>query len=541
MSDFIGKHKRIYYLALFFIITYSFMDIVKSLLIEKIYDNVEKFHTFYTILIQSCAFIIIFVLVMIIQQYLIEVLKNKIRYTVNKRLYKGYLSMYPNNFESEDSSGIIHKFQNEVMLLIDQYVSAKLNIYYLIVSFCFGSVYVGLLSVEVLFFLYICGMTTLCINILFKHKLSARQEMMLQSQQEWIQGIKNMCNNFKVMKLYSLESKFNSILDHKNQEVANRTLQFNGFLKTISAMNSGISQIMFFGTLLFGVWLINKNILTIGSLLGIVQASNMVINPILNYMNLYNNIVASKSIVDKLKIKSEKHKLDGNYCIDKEIDIIELKDLTVAYHDMNILEHVNLILEKGKKYLIVGESGCGKTTLLNLLTKQIDSSKVFINGLALDKISFSSYMKHIAYVTQQSDLLPFTLHENISLGRQQSKYSVEELLVKLNLKICLEDNNKTYSNENQQMSGGQLQRIHIARALYGTYDWLFLDEAFSSIDEQNAKMIEKFILSEKGSSIVAISHKLYKDIISLYDEVLVVENKTVIPMSTKQFIKTCMN
>lgn len=538
MSDFVRKHKKIYYLALLFIIIYSFMDIVKSLLIEKIYDSVSMVHTFYTILIQSCIFIMTFVLVMMIQQYLVEVLKNKIRYTVNKQLYKEYLSI---NFLNEDSSEIIHRFQNEVTLLIDQYVSAKLNMYYLIVSFCFGSFYVGFLSVEVLVFLYICGITTLSINKLCKHKLSTRQEMMLQSQQEWIQGIKNICSNFKVMKLYSLESKFTSILDHKNQEVVNKILEFNGFLKIISAMNAGISQIMFFGTLLFGVWLINKNILTIGSLLGIVQASNMVINPILNYMNLFNNIVASKSIVDKLKIKSEKQNQDDNHCIDKEIDVIELKDLTVAYQDENVLEHVNLILEKGKKYLIVGESGCGKTTLLNLLTKQIDSSRVFINGLALDKISFSSYMKHIAYVTQQSDLLPFTLHENISLGRKKSKYSIEELLVKLNLKMYLEDNNKIYSNENQQMSGGQLQRIHIARALYGTYDWLFLDEAFSSIDEQNAKMIERFILSEKDSSIVAISHKLSKDIVSLYDEVLVVENKTITPISTNKFIKMYMN
>ena len=538
MSDFVGKHKKIYYLALLFIIIYSFMDIVKSLLIEKIYDSVSMVHTFYTILIQSCIFIMTFVLVMMIQQYLVEVLKNKIRYTVNKQLYKEYLSI---NFLNEDSSEIIHRFQNEVTLLIDQYVSAKLNMYYLIVSFCFGSFYVGFLSVEVLVFLYICGITTLSINKLCKHKLSTRQEMMLQSQQEWIQGIKNICSNFKVMKLYSLESKFTSILDHKNQEVVNKILEFNGFLKIISAMNAGISQIMFFGTLLFGVWLINKNILTIGSLLGIVQASNMVINPILNYMNLFNNIVASKSIVDKLKIKSEKQNQDDNHCIDKEIDVIELKDLTVAYQDENVFEHVNLILEKGKKYLIVGESGCGKTTLLNLLTKQIDSSRVFINGLALDKISFSSYMKHIAYVTQQSDLLPFTLHENISLGRKKSKYSIEELLVKLNLKMYLEDNNKIYNNKNQQMSCGQLQRIHIARALYGTYDWLFLDEAFSSIDEQNAKMIERFILSEKDSSIVAISHKLSKDIVSLYDEVLVVENKTITPISTNKFIKMYMN
>lgn len=541
MSDFIGKHKGIYYLALLSIVTYSFMDIIKSLLIENIYDHVEKFHTFYTILMQSFIFIIVFVLVMMIQQYLIEVLKNKIRYIVNKRLYQNYLSMYPNNFECEDSSEIIHKFQNEMMLLIDQYVSAKLNIYYLIVSFCFGSVYVGILSIQVLLFLYLCGITTLCINRIFRHKLSSRQEMMLQSQQEWLKAIKNMCNNFKVLKLYSLESKFNLILDHKNQEVANKTLQFHSFLKIISVMNAGISQLMFFGILLSGVYFIHENILTIGSLLGIVQASNMVINPILNYMNLYNQLVASKSVVEKLKLKNEKHEQDEKCCLDKEIDVIELKDLTVAYHEVNVLEHVNLMLQKGKKYLIVGESGSGKTTLLNLLTKQIDSSKVFINGVALDKIAFSSYIKHIAYVTQQSTLLPFTLFENITLGRKQSKYSVKELFDILNLKMSLEDNNKIYSNENQQMSGGQLQRVHIARALYGTYDWLFLDEAFSSIDEENAKMIEKFMLREKQSSIVAISHKLYKDIISLYDEVLLVENKTVVSMSTEQFIKAYMN
>lgn len=536
MYIFIKQYKSLYFLVLLCIFLYSIIDIGKSILISIIFDSEQLFLSMSSIIQYVALFLFIYLVMMILQQYLVEILKNKIRNHLNRKLYLSYATLHIEEFNNYDSNMIINEFQNEINLIIDQYVSSKLNIFSLVILFILGSVYIGFLSSYILIFLYICACITLLFNNVFSKRLSRNQRVLLDVQKNWIKVVRNFCTNFKIMKNYQLEEEFITVLDQTNKKLEKTMIKFNGFMKVLSAFNGGISQIMFFGTIVFGLVLIDYDMLTIGKLIGIIQTSNMIIHPIYNYANLRNNIQATKHILIRLNNKVSCRKEKEKNIIKDYIESIELHHLSFQYNQKEVLKNINFRFEKGKKYLIVGESGCGKSTLLEIIAKQKECPGIKINGLELSKIDFSSYMQYVTYLTQNHYILPFNLKKNIILQKAYDKEKFAYLFHKLKLDKFLNQLDMHFNEDAYEMSGGELQRINFARALYHKKDWLLLDEAFSAVDEQTMISLEKFILENDDLSVIAISHKLVPEIVKLYDVILKVSNGELYSYSAEEFL-----
>lgn len=537
MLKLVQKNKGLYLAALFLIVLYSGMDIVKSMLMSQLFDNKAMLASIMSGISVVFLFLAIYLAVMVSQQYTVEVLKNKIRFNLNKQLYDVYLAMYPNEFKKYDSSVLINELNNEVSTIIDQYVASKLNIFFLLISFLLGGLYIGYLNFQILLFLYLCGFLTFIINHSFSKRFKRNQKKLLKSQQTWIKTIKNFCYNFKDIKNYGMEREFENLLDADNRNLEKGIVRSNGFMKIISAMNEGISQIMFFGTLLFGIVLINADLLTIGKLIGIVQASNMIINPIANFVNLKNGINASKPILKQFEDKVNTILQDGCEDVGESLNTIVLDNLTFGYTENPVFSNLSCQFWKGKKYLIVGKSGCGKSTLLELIAKQQSCPGIYANGTDLHTVSFHSYAQHFAYLTQKNHMLPFSLEENITLKHEINHGRLDEILKNLQLQTVFRKREQIFDNDALALSGGELQRINIARALYNKREWLFLDEAFSALDEENARRIENFIVNIPDISLISISHKLFPDIIPLYDEVITLDSNGIRMQTGEKFAK----
>ena len=536
MYIFIKQYKSLYFLVLLCIFLYSIIDIGKSILISIIFDSEQLFLSMSSIIQYVALFLFIYLVMMILQHYLVEILKNKIRNHLNRKLYLSYASLHVEEFNNYDSNMIINEFQNEINLIIDQYVSSKLNIFSLVFSFILGSVYIGFLSIYILIFLYICAFITLLFNNIFSKRLCRNQRVLLDVQKNWIKVVRNFCTNFKIMKNYRLEEEFITVLDQTNKKLEKTMIKSNGFMKVLYAFNGGISQIMFFGTIVFGLVLIDYDMLTIGKLIGIIQTSNMIIHPIYNYANLRNNIQATKHILIRLNNKVSCRKEKEKHIIKDYIESIELHHLSFQYNQKEVFKNINFRFEKGKKYLIVGESGCGKSTLLEIIAKQKECHGIKINGLELSKIDFSSYIRFVTYLTQNHYILPFNLKKNIILQKAYDKEKFAYLFHKLKLDKFLNQLDLHFNEDAYEMSGGELQRINLARALYHKKDWLLLDEAFSAVDEQTMISLEKFILENDDLSVIAISHKLVPEIVKLYDVILKVSNGELYSYSAEEFL-----
>ena len=537
MFKLVQNHKVLYFITLILIVSYSVVDLLKSILMSYIFDD-HLLDSISSLIVIVLIFLGVYLIVSTLQQYVVEVLKNKIRYSLNQNLYQSYASRNIESFQKKDSSEILNEFNNEVNVVIDNYVSSKLNVFSLTISLILGSLYIANLSEEILMFLLFCAFITILINSIFKNSLKKNQMNYLDSMKQWLCSIKNLCRCFRDIKILNLEKVFCDGLDIENKNLEQNTLKNNGFIKILSSLNSFISQAMFFLTLLFGIVLIHYNRLTVGQLLGIAQASNMVIMPIVNYANLRNMIQSSKPVLQKL--------LDNSICseekepiiFDEQIHDIKIKHLSYSYGVRQILDLNNLVIDQGKKYLVIGKSGDGKSTFLDILTKQKKADGIYVNDKDLKDVQFSTYAEKFSFVNQNNDLLPFSFEQNITLGRKMSKYSLKELVTIFNLESIFDKERDNLDFEHLNLSGGEKQRICLARAMYRNKKWLFLDEAFSAIDKTNSDRIHQFILSNPDLTVLSIEHKVTKETVSLYDKVLLFKNKKIVSMNVEEYLNS---
>ena len=537
MFKLVQNHKVLYFISLILIVSYSVVDLLKSILMSYIFDD-HLLDSILSLIVIVLIFLGVYLIVSISQQYVVEVLKNKIRYSLNQNLYQSYASRNIESFQKKDSSEILNEFNNEVNVVIDNYVSSKLNVFSLTISLILGSLYIANLSVEILIFLLFCAFITIFINSIFKNHLKKNQMNYLDSMKQWLCSIKNLCRCFSDIKILNLEKVFCDGLDIENKNIEQSTLKNNGFIKILSSLNSFISQAMFFLTLLFGIVLIHYNRLTVGQLLGIAQASNMVIMPIVNYANLRNMIQSSKPVLQNLLDNSICYEENEPIVFDEQIHDIKIKHLSYSYGARLILDLNNLVIDQGKKYLVIGKSGDGKSTFLDILTKQKKVDGIYVNDKNLKDVQFSTYADKFSYVNQNNDLLPFSFEQNITLGRKMSKYSLKELVTIFNLESIFDKERDNLDFEHLNLSGGEKQRICLARAMYRNKKWLFLDEAFSAIDKTNSDRIHQFILSNPDLTVLSIEHKVTKETVSLYDKVLLFENKKIVSMNVEEYLNS---
>ncbi len=231
---------------------------------------------------------------------------------------------------------------------------------------------------------------------------------------------------------------------------------------------------------------------------------------------------SSKQVCDELAEILE-YKLE--VAEDIENGDIEFKNLDFSYTDEPFIEGLNLTFEKGKRYLIIGESGSGKSTLLKLILKkeEVIGGEILLNNKSYSSINKPTLYSKFGYVGQQMEILTGNLKDNILLDKAFDSarfYNIIKLLKLDYLKDSLEDE---LTEKLDNFSGGELQRIAIARMMYDDSEIFIFDEFTSALDKDSAYIIEKEILNIKNKTLINVSHRIHEDLAKEYDEVIIME------------------
>ena len=257
--------------------------------------------------------------------------------------------------------------------------------------------------------------------------------------------------------------------------------------------------------------------INMGAFFSFLTALFMLYTPLKRIVNIYNKmqdaIAASERtffLMDKVsQIK------DGQNELNEEINLIKFNNVRLSYGDKEVLKGINLEANKSEFIALVGSSGGGKSSLMNLLMRfyDVNGGEILINGINLKDIKIHSLRQNIGLVTQRVYIFNDTIAKNVAYGREFNEDAVINALKLANayeFVSKLDDGINTILNEfGTNLSGGQRQRIAIARALYQNPQILIFDEATSALDNESEKEITKAINNLRSKKIIfVIAHRL---------------------------------
>ena len=324
-----------------------------------------------------------------------------------------------------------------------------------------------------------------------------------------------------VVKLYGYREKSAKILEENNQTAYSKelgTTKYRWFISQISAL-AQIARVVV--TLIVGVWLVLKGTIQIGDLVAVISLGSLIAAPaeVLSYLIHARNEVRPlnkryEEMLQQVVQENANHE-------DIYVESIAIDGLSYSTSETQILQDVSMSFDKGKKYMITGESGSGKSTLLKLLSGIADCDYVGhirINGKELKEIPIETRSHFMAMCPQEPYLFYESLKENICLGREISDAQYQTILKKLNLGYLLErfGNQEITPEITEKLSGGEKQRITIARAMLSKPQIYLLDEVTSALDAQNSYEIEKLLLTE-DAMVINVCHKKNEALMPMYD------------------------
>ena len=266
-----------------------------------------------------------------------------------------------------------------------------------------------------------------------------------------------------------------------------------------------------------------QQIVTIGSLSATASLAGDIFNTVSNISQYLAIIKSSKPIFDKFEALEPAHYISQNLT---PIDELSLENISFAYQENPLFTGLSYRFKIGGKYAITGNSGSGKSTLLNLLAgknRHYQGTIRYGKNSILD-VDYDSLYENMIYINQHDSQIEGTILENLTFGEELSVDYIYKILEALDLKQVIsqlpDGLNTKIGDKGSLLSGGQLQRLSIARALLHDKPILLLDESTSGLDQETMLKIENLLIQQKHKTLIMVTHHLHPEILQQLDGVL---------------------
>ena len=437
-------------------------------------------------------------------------------------------------FSGENSSLYISALSNDAREVEMNYLA---NVFIIVENtvICIGAL--------VLMFYYSPLLTILSIALallplvvsIFTGNLVAKAEKNVSNKNEtYMSTLKDSLIGFTVIKSFRAEAQMCRIFSNAVREVTDAKTVRKKMSVLVNGLSACAGTILQFGIFLIGAYLaLSGHGLSAGAVLVFVQLLNFVIAPIGAIPQALAEIKASKALIEKVAEALENNvREDGTECKDKLVNAITLDNLTFGYEEEKpVLQNVNFTFEAGKSYAIVGSSGSGKSTMLNLLMASHDSytGAIRYDDTELQQIKSESLYEMVSVVQQNVFIFNASIRDNITMFSDFARDEVDRAIELSGLSKLIEDRGEDYlcGENGNGLSGGEKQRISIARSLLKKSQVLFVDEATAALDTQTAFQVSDAILDLNELTRIVVTHALDENLLKRYDCVLTLKNGSI--------------
>lgn len=439
-----------------------------------------------------------------------------------------------NKFQAENTSLYLSTLTNDVSNIESTYIDGLYEIVVNTMNFIVGILVIAYVSPVALAVGLLLGIVGMLVSVIMSKPLEMHQNQRSAYYTDYTAYIKEFLSAFHIIKSNRLNQKVQTDFYKKSADIQEKGYLIDRIISYISATQNFLMMFVMYGLLSFSVYMAIKGDLTLGGVILIVNNMEKIMFPLMQISEWLPKVLSSKGIFSKVDVLIEEEVgYEETIHIDGFNEAIALKSVDFSYDTQEVLSDVNLNLEKGKKYLIVGPSGGGKSTVLRLLRKYFNptSGQIDVDAHNLKDITKETYFHQIANIEQQVFVFEDTIRNNLCLYKTYSEEAIFSAIQaaglmdfvsahEMGLERMLYDNGKN-------ISGGERSRLAIARGLLQNAKIIILDEAFASLDAKVARDIEKTILSLKDVTIINVSHVVFSETKSMYDQILMVKNKGV--------------
>jgi ABC-type multidrug transport system fused ATPase/permease subunit len=465
-------------------------------------------------------------------------------YEISKNLLDFMINKNYDYFLKNNSSDVLNLVINQCNLLVDYGIKSLINFisdFFLIVG-----ILILLLVLEpeisIISFIFI-GVSFYLVNLVTKKRAQLWSETKIENETKRIKQLQEIIGLFKNIKLGSFEKQYQEMYNiYCKASTMITKKQF--FITSIPRLFAEFSAIIVFSFIIFLLYISNNLDVVILPTMALLAAASFRILPALGVLQmcLVNFRFAGPIIntthnllFNSTQIENDKNIGTPNEKIFHFKNDLKIENISFQYDQNQVLfDDANLQIKFGEIVGIEGKSGTGKSTLINIICglKNVDKGKVLVDGVDINK-NLKGWQKNLGYVPQNIFLKDNTIESNIIFGERNTKdreKKLSEVLIQSNLNDFVESlKNGVKSSTGEKgtlISGGQVQRIGIARGLYYSPKLLILDESTSSLDNESEDQILDELVKFKGKiTLLIISHKIRT--LKICDKIYKIENKKI--------------
>lgn len=356
-----------------------------------------------------------------------------------------------------------------------------------------------------------------------------------EANQGFVSFLTDMFSGFSLIKNFRAEQNIFSLYQEQNNNLTDKKRKRTLIELTIAAFSDFAGLGARFGVFVFGAYLIARGgtSITPGTLVFFLQLSQYLLFPIEKAPQLFAERRSAIALINKAAEHAVYQEVSSNKSELSAVHSIEVNDVSVGYSaDEPILHNLDLKLEAGKSYAVVGASGSGKSTLLRLLMAELPAyqGELYYNQLEQRSVDKVSLFDHIGFIHQNVFVFNDTIANNITMFASFPQEQIERAIRAAGLSELVDEKGLDYKcgEGGKHLSGGERQRITIARSLLLEKDVLLFDEVTAALDNKASREINNTIIQMTDVLRVVVTHKLDQQLLSQYDQIIVMHHGKIV-------------
>ena len=530
-GQFFYKNIPIFCLAVFAALAAGSLNLILSWIIQQLMDTAAGESgalSFRTLLLISAGFVLLCAGLSLLNyasqpRFLERAMRQYKDFAFKKLIGKSISS-----FRDESAAGYLSALTNDAASIETNYLAQMLAMITKAVTFI-GALLL-MCRYSLLMTAIAAGLTVLPLiaSLLTGNRLQAVESRVSERNGEFTAALSDCLAGFTVVKNFKAEREIFRLFAQSNKALEHE--KFTGRrIKTLVGMIGAVTGIFAqLGVFIAGVYLSMKGgSMTPGAVVLFVNLMNFIISPIAELPGLLACRKAALGLVDKLAAALERSSSrEGSETLNKLEHGIRLENVSFAYEPgKTVLHGINAEFEAGRAYALVGGSGSGKSTLLNLLmaAETNYSGHILADGIELSDISTESLYGTMAAIQQNVFVFNASIKDNVSMFRDFPKTELDEAIARAHLGALIRERGEDYlcGENGSGLSGGEKQRISIARSLLKKSSVLLADEVTAALDAQTAHRVSSDILDLQGITRIVVTHTLEESLLRRYDKIFV--------------------